>query len=102
MGRSLLSRALMVLLLAALLAPVLEAFDRWDATPGLAGDTEFHVAALAVAAGLLAAVAIVAVRVSLPWARCACAPSAARGFCGVAMPPTFCSGSSPPSIPLRI
>ena len=64
-----LRRALVVLLFAALLAPVLEAFDSWDATPGLACDTEFHVAVLATAAGLLAAVAFAAVRIMSPLAR---------------------------------
>lgn len=105
MGRWIIGRLLVLLLLAALLAPVLEAFDRWDATPGLAGDTEFHVAALAMAAGLLAAVVLVAVRAACPLLSFAGkmnrAPKAAPH---ATAPRIYLSGSSPPlpPIPLRI
>jgi hypothetical protein len=103
MGRLLIRRALVVLLFAALLAPVLEAFDRWDATPGLTGDTEFHVAVLALAAGLLVTVALVAVRVSSILIRCAFTlRPAVRGPVCAAARPACCSGTSPPPIPLRI
>jgi len=98
-----LRRALVVLLLAALLAPVLEAFDSWDATPGLASDTEFHVAVLATAAGLLAAVVCSAVRVAcaqLQFARLSSQPARAVHR-SVATLPHF-SGTSPPRTPLRI
>jgi hypothetical protein len=60
MRRSLIQRALVALLFAALLAPVLEAFDSWDSSPGLARDTEFHVAEIALATGLSVAVIVVA------------------------------------------
>jgi hypothetical protein len=98
-----LRRALVVLLFAALLAPVLEAFDSWDATPGLASDTEFHVAVLATAAGLLAAVAFAAVRIICPLARFAClgSESACAAHRSVAPLPLF-SDTSPPRAPLRI
>jgi hypothetical protein len=99
----LLRRALLVLLFAALLAPVLEAFDSWDTTPGLASDTEFHVAMLATATGLLAAVAFAAVRFISPMARFGrLRPQPARaGHRSVAPLPLF-SGTSPPRIPLRL
>ena len=98
-----LRRALLVLLFAALLAPVLEAFDSWDATPGLASDTEFHVAMLATAAGLLAAVVLAAVRILFPLAQFARvgpqpAPALPRP---IARPPLF-SDTSPPRTLLRI
>lgn len=51
-------------LIAAMLAPVAEAFDHWDSVPGLAGDLEFQVAAVALLSGLCAVVAILAVRIS--------------------------------------
>jgi hypothetical protein len=98
-----LRRALVVLLFVALLAPVLEAFDSWDATPGLASDTEFHVAVLAIAAGLLAAVAIAAVRIICPLARCAHLRTAsARAWHRSVAPLLLFSDTSPPRIPLRI
>lgn len=100
---SFLRRAFVVLLFAALLAPVLEAFDSWDRTPGLASDTEFHVAMLATAAGLLAAVAVVAVRIACPqprFARLSPQPACVMRR-SVAQLPLF-SGASPPLIPLRI
>jgi hypothetical protein len=98
-----LRRALVALLFAALLAPVLEAFDSWDATPGLASDTEFHVAMLATAAGLLAAVAFAAVRFVFPVARSGrLRPQPARaGHRSIAPLPLF-SDTSPPRTPLRI
>jgi len=37
-----------LLLIAAMLAPLAEGFDRWDSAPGLGQDTEFQVAALAM------------------------------------------------------
>jgi hypothetical protein len=103
MGGSLIRRVLVVLLLAALLAPVLEAFDRWDSTPGLAHDTEFRVAALAIAAGLLTTICMVTIRI-----RCLFAPSrhlrprAACASSHTIAPLPFLSGSSPPNLPLRI
>jgi hypothetical protein len=100
---SFLRRVLVVLLFAALLAPVLEAFDSWDATPGLASDTEFHVAVLATAAGLLAAVVFVAVRIGcrqVSFARLR--PRPAREWHRSGAPLPLFSGTSPPSTPLRI
>jgi hypothetical protein len=93
----------MVLLLAALLAPAIEAFDSWDSTPGLAGDTEFHVAAMAIAAGLIAAVLVVAarIRVRLTDLPSEDQPMSARSYRS-APPLAFSSGSSPPLVPLRI
>jgi hypothetical protein len=96
-------RALVVLLFAALLAPVLEAFDSWDATPGLASDTEFHVAMLATAAGLLAAVAFAAVRIICPLARFGrLRPQPARALQRSVAPLLLFSDTSPPRTPLRI
>jgi hypothetical protein len=98
-----LRRALVVLLFAALLAPVLEAFDSWDATPGLAGDTEFHVAILATAAGLLAVVAFAAVRIIFPLVRIRhLRPQPARAGRRSVAPLLLFSDTSPPRIPLRI
>jgi hypothetical protein len=94
---------LLLLLIAAFLAPVLEAFDRWDSTPDLASDTEFHVAFLAIATGLLATVAFVAARIC-----CLFVPFMRRQPCALVaanrmtLPLLVFSGSSPPSIPLRI
>jgi hypothetical protein len=96
-------RALVVLLFAALLAPVLEAFDSWDATPGLASDTEFHVAMLATAAGLLAAVAFAGVRIICPLARFGrLRPQPARALQRSVAPLLLFSDTSPPRTPLRI
>jgi hypothetical protein len=103
MGRILIRRLLLLLLLAALLAPVLETFDSWDSTPGLANDTEFHLSALAIVTGLLAAVALVAVRICcllIPFMRQQ--SSAAGPINRMAAPLPFFSGSPPPSVPLRI
>jgi hypothetical protein len=103
MIESFLRRALVVLLFAALLAPVLEAFDSWDTTPGLASDTEFHVAVLATAAGLLAAVAFAAVRSIFLLARFArLRPEPARAVQRSVAPLPLFSGTSPPRTPLRI
>jgi hypothetical protein len=103
MGRFLIRRVLLLLLLGAMLAPVLEAFDCWDSTPGLANDTEFHVGALAVVTGLLATVALVAARICcllVPFMRPQ--PCAAGAANRMAAPLPFFPGSSPPSLPLRI
>jgi hypothetical protein len=103
MVRSLSQPFLVMLLFAALLAPVLEAFDRWDSTPGLASDTEFHVAALAVVGGLIAAVVLVVVRVTNSLAFFLLAQR--QGDLKprrVPAPGLFLSGSSPPCTPLRI
>jgi hypothetical protein len=98
-----LRRAFVVLLFAALLAPVLEAFDSWDATPGLANDTEFHVAMLATAAGLLAAVSFAAVRIIFSPARFArLGPQPARAGLRSVAPRLLFSDTSPPRTPLRI
>jgi hypothetical protein len=103
MIHSILRRALVVLLFAALLAPVLEAFDSWDATPGLASDTEFHVAILATAAGLLAAVVLAVVRIGCRQVRFArLRPQPARALHRSVAPLPLFSGTSPPRIPLRI
>jgi hypothetical protein len=94
---------LLLLLLGALLAPVLEAFDRWDSTPDLASDTEFNVGALAIVTGLLATAALVAVRIFcllVPFLRtrpCTVVAASRR-----AVPLPFFSGSSPPNVPLKI
>jgi len=98
-----LRRAFVVLLFAALLAPVLEMFDSWDATPGLASDTEFHVAMLATAAGLLAAVAFAAFRIFCSLVRFArLRPEPARADHRSVAPLPLFSGTSPPRTPLRI
>jgi hypothetical protein len=103
MGRSIIRCVLSALLIAALLAPVVEAFDSWDATPGLASDTEFNVAALALFAGLSAVVAFAAVRMRLivtarSYFRL---PAVGRMLRGPALLPFF-PGCSPPGVPLRI
>jgi hypothetical protein len=103
MSQFLIRRVLLLLLIVALLAPVLETFDCWDSTPGLANDTEFHVAALAIFTGLLAAVALVAVRIwcpLVPFMRLRLCAAGAANRTAASLP--FFSGSSPPSIPLRI
>ena len=56
-----------LLLIVAMLAPLAEGFDRWDSTPGLGGDTEFQVAALALMAGLCAVVVLVVARTAFRW-----------------------------------
>jgi hypothetical protein len=82
---------------------VLEAFDSWDATPGLASDTEFHVAVLAIAAGLLAAAVFAAVRIGCRQVRLArLKPQPARALHRSVAPLPLFSGTSPPFIPLRI
>jgi hypothetical protein len=103
MGRSLIRAVLLALLIAASLAPLAESFDSWDATPGLASDTEFNVAALALAAGLFATVALLAVRLCCPRSPLAHSklPLSGNSFRYVVLLPFF-PGCSPPGIPLRI
>jgi hypothetical protein len=103
MGRSIIRCVLSALLIAALLAPVVEAFDSWDATPGLASDTEFNVAALALVTGLFAVVAFAAVRASLTRASRSYfrLPAVGRMLRGPVLLPFF-HGCSPPGVPLRI
>jgi hypothetical protein len=103
MSRFLIRRVLLLLLFAALLAPVLETFDSWDSTPGLANDTEFHVTALAIVTGLLAAVVLVAVRICcllVPFKRPQLRAAGPANRTPAPLP--FFTGSSPPSVPLRI
>lgn len=103
MVESFLRRALLLLLFAALLAPVLEAFDSWDRTPGLASDTEFHVAMLATAAGLLATLVFTAVRIGCRHTEFArLRPQPVRAPHRSAAPLLRSSGTSPPRTPLRI
>jgi hypothetical protein len=100
---SFLRRALLVLLFAALLAPVLEAFDSWDATPGLASDTEFHLAVLATAAGLLTAVIFAAARIGCRQVRFArLRPEPASAWLSSVAPLPPFSDRSLPRVPLRI
>lgn len=103
MGRSLIRGVLLALLIAASLAPLAESFDSWDATPALASDTEFNVAALALAAGLFAAVALLAIRRCCPRSPQAHAklPVSGKTFHYAVLLPFF-SGCSPPGMPLRI
>jgi hypothetical protein len=97
------ARLLVTLLLAALLAPVVEAFDHWDADTGITSDTEFHVAVLATAVGLIAAVLLRGVgRVALRFAQ---AWPLRTVVTALSLPRPCCtapSGASPPLIPLRI
>jgi hypothetical protein len=103
MGRSLIRGVLLSLLIAASLAPLAESFDSWDATPGLASDTEFNVAALALAAGLFVTVALLAVRLGRPSNSQAhfILPASGITLCGAVLLPFF-PGCSPPGAPLRI
>jgi hypothetical protein len=103
MGRSLIRGVLLAVLIAASLAPLAESFDSWDATPGLASDTEFNVAALALAAGLFVTVALLAVRLGRPNNSQAHSMLPASGitFRGAVLLPFF-PGCSPPGAPLRI
>lgn len=48
----------LVLLLAAMV-PAIEPMDKWDHTPGVAADTEFHVVAVALGVGLAALVLLI-------------------------------------------
>ncbi len=57
---------MILLLIAAMLAPVAEAFDHWDTLPGLADDLEFQIAAVALMSGLFAAVALLVLRAAHP------------------------------------
>jgi hypothetical protein len=89
MGRSLIWGVLLTLLIVASLAPLAESFDSWDATPGLANDTEFNVAVLALAAGCPRS----------PQAHF-CLPVNGKTLCGTVLLPFF-PGCSPPGMPLR-
>src|ERR1035437_1181500 len=102
MGRSLIWGVLLTLLIVASLAPLAESFDSWDATPGLANDTEFNVVVLALAAGLFATVALLAVRLCCPRSPQAhfCLPVNGKTLCGTVLLPFF-PGCSPPGMPLR-
>lgn len=94
---------MVLLLIAAMLAPLAESFDRWDAAQSLTSDSEFPVAALALTLGLCAVVALVLgrllravqsmVRLDLPVSSPACAPARY-------VPCT--SGSPPTVLQLRI
>ena len=57
----LIRRFLFVLLIAAMMAPLVEAFDFRD-NPGLTKDTDYQLAALAMVAGLFSAVAFIAIK----------------------------------------
>jgi hypothetical protein len=94
---------LLVLLIAALLAPFAEAFDSWDASPALSSDTEFNTAALALVAGLFAAVALVAIRAfcSLNFGTDFRLAVKVRAVPRSVQLPFF-PGCSPPGPPLRI
>lgn len=100
--RRLIRRVLFVLLIAAIMAPLVEAFDYWD-TPGLTNDTEFQVATLAMVAGLFSVVAFLAIK-----AHRALSPHLKlrpeeddRSFTGTTPFQAF-HGCSPPGVPLRI
>ena len=92
-----------LLLIAAMLAPLAEGFDRWDSAPGLGQDTEFQVAALALLGGLCAVVVLTIARAAarVSWVRFA------RVAAGVRLPldvilarvPADCS---PPPLQLRV
>jgi hypothetical protein len=92
-----------VLLIVGLLAPVAESFDRWDSTPGLAGDTEFQVAVLAMAAGLFTVVALGVIRLCHRLRQVAhfCLPVTGVTSREAAFLPFF-PGCSPPGVQLRI
>jgi len=94
---------LLALLIVASLAPLAESFDSWDTTPGLAGDTEFNVAALALVVGLFATVAMLAVRLCCPRSPQThfSLPENGKTLCGTVLLPFF-PGCSPPGTPLRI
>jgi hypothetical protein len=103
MRRQVIHGVLFVLLIAAVLAPVAEAFDTWDAVPGLTSDTEFNVAALALVAGLFAVVTFVTARmrhVLTPRMRFSL-PIIGEVSYAASLLPFFLYGS-PPGMPLRI
>lgn len=103
MGRSLIQRVLLALLLGAVIVPVLEPLDCWDATPGIAADTEFHVVALAAAAGLLTVIALIAARVRfLPVTVDRVIACGAATFTRPVLSQLHRAGESPPGPPLRI
>lgn len=91
------------LLLVALLSPLIEPLEKWDHDSSLGCDTEFHVVALSVAAGLWAAVALCAAR-GLRLRRCSLwmpAMADTRPVPGY-LPDAAIMGNSPPLIALRI
>jgi hypothetical protein len=92
-----------VLLLVALMAPAANLFDHWDTVPGLFGDTEFQVAALALVAGLYAVIALLltasAVQLQLPVHPGQLAP---RGSIPLSITLRFVADTSPPLTQLRI
>jgi hypothetical protein len=57
MSRRLFQIVLAIILAAATLTPLLEAFDRWDKNPGPDSDTEIHVTAWFVGLGVALVVA---------------------------------------------
>jgi|SRR5258708_3590421 hypothetical protein len=57
MSRRLLQIVVAIILAAATLTPLLEAFDRWDKNPGPNSDTEIHVTAWFVGLGVALVVA---------------------------------------------
>jgi hypothetical protein len=102
MHRPMIRSVLVVLLIAALMAPLVEAFDSWDKA-GLINDSEFQVATLAMAAGLFSVVAILAIkahRALSPHVEL-CPQEEDRSFIGAA-PFLVFHGCSPPGVPLRI
>jgi hypothetical protein len=60
MHRRTILRLVFAALILALKGPVANLWDHWDTSPGLFGDTEFQVAALAVIGALGAVVALLA------------------------------------------
>jgi hypothetical protein len=104
MRRHIIRSVIFVFLIAAMMAPVVESFDHWDDTPGLAGDTEFQVAALALVAGLFTVVAALVVTKLCaqrsPQTRSS-QPVTGTVSLGATLPPFF-PGCSPPCLQLRI
>lgn len=91
---------LVALLLGALLAPVLEAFDHWDSVPGLGSDTEFNVSAWAMTVGLGVVVALLVLRVRRkPVSFSGLALAGAHPARRTAQPLPFYPGCSPPETP---
>lgn len=91
-------------LLFCAVSPATEPLDRWDHTPTAAADTEFHVAAFAIGAGLAALVLLLShdllkrlrfsTKVGLVMTDLRLLPGATGG--------TPCANSPPIPIPLRI
>lgn len=95
-------RVLFLLLIAAMMAPLIEAFDSWDKA-GLTNDTEFQIATLAMVAGLFAVVAFVATRLRFTFGHLADLGLQVKdGMIRGAVPSSIFHGSSPPGVPLRI